>query len=80
MSCVSTGDLHICYGPEMEETFRKFDSERWCFKCRKRLKHFVVRLWPKEPSYYGPHTKMECEGCKEEHDQFPGCEFYRWEE
>jgi hypothetical protein len=77
MSCASSpdGKLHVCYGPPMEKSYTKQEPEvRWCFKCRKHLTHRWVMLFPKEPSYYGPTFYRECESCKEDHSQFPGCE------
>lgn len=66
--------LHICWGPAMEEVRREPWETRWCFKCRKVRKHDAVVYAPTEPSYYGPHVSVECEGCGEDHVHFPGCE------
>lgn len=65
--------VHVCWGPEMREAKREHWETRWCFKCRRHLKHDAVLMQPTEPSYYGPHWKVECEGCGEDHVWFPGC-------
>jgi hypothetical protein len=64
--------LHINWGPGYRERSREPWQTRWCFKCRKRLPHDVVIMEPVEPSYYGPHAKVECAGCGEDHVHFPG--------
>lgn len=64
--------LHVCRGPEMVERRREHWAIRWCFKCRERLPHEAVLMAPAEPSYYGPHWNVECEGCGEDHVHFPG--------
>lgn len=69
---MSVSNLFICLGPEMHERRREFWKTCWCFKCRKRLRHDAVLMAPDEPSYYGPHWRVECEGCGEDHVHFPG--------
>lgn len=66
--------LHVNYGPPMREAKRVPWETRWCFRCRKRLPHDAVLMEPTEPSYYGPHWDVECEGCGGDHVHFPGCE------
>lgn len=64
--------IHICRGPEMREFSRRVWEVRWCVRCRKRLRHVAVFMAPAEPSYYGPHWKVCCAGCGEDHVRFPG--------
>lgn len=72
MSELNTVTLSINYGPPMREARREQWEVRWCFKCRKRLMQWALFMVPTEPSYYGPHWKVECEGCGEDHVHFPG--------
>lgn len=59
----------------MIEKRRMAWETRWCFKCRKRRAHEAVLMVPADLlSYYGPHWKVECEGCGEDHVRFPGTE------
>lgn len=64
--------VDICTGPGMVEGRREDDRVRWCFQCRKHLPHFAVLMVPVGESYYGPHWQLECEGCGEDHADFPG--------
>jgi hypothetical protein len=65
--------LHVNWKPAMEEVRREHWQTRWCFKCRKRLRQDAVLMAPVEPDYYGPHWKVECEGCGQDHVHVPGC-------
>lgn len=64
--------VHVCRGPEMREYRREVWQVRWCFRCRRRLRHVAVLMVPTEPSYYGPHWEVRCAGCGGDHVRFPG--------
>lgn len=78
MTCEHYENLVTCRGPAMVEHKRELWKVTWCFKCRKHLKHDAVLMVQDpdtEPSYMGePYWNVECEGCGEDHVQFPGYE------
>lgn len=83
MSCqthdIGGATVHINYGPDMKEIFRKSEGEKWCFHCRKRREFFYVVTAPIEPSYYGPNPDVKCGHCNtSDADLFPGG-YREWE-
>lgn len=65
--------IHVHRGPQMREHHREPNAEhRWCFKCRKKLPHEKILMVPVGPGYHGPHWRVECSGCGEDHTRFPG--------
>lgn len=66
--------IHVLRTP-MHEVRREVWEVRWCFSCRRRLRHVAVLLVPDDPrSYYGPSWVVRCAGCGEDHVRFPGTE------
>ena len=74
MTCVSDGNVTVCYGPPMREhTREQHGEERWCFRCRKRRTFELVVSVPTGISYYDPHSWIECGTCHlTDGDVFPG--------
>jgi hypothetical protein len=73
----------IC-GDRMEETFRRPDGERWCFRCKSRRPFDYVVNSPVEdrenPSWYGPSPSIQCSTCGlVDGDMFPG-RYREWED
>lgn len=64
--------IHVTPGPSVELR-REVAGVKWCFACRKRLRHVAVALADAEPSYYEPIWVVRCAGCGEDHTHFPGC-------
>ena len=66
----------IC-APKTERMESKQRRVAWCFNCRKRLTHKLVILYAE---WWGATPKWECEGCGQDHMDFPGTvrEWY-WE-
>lgn len=70
--------VHVNWGPAMVEVKREDAGEKWCFGCRKRLRHDFVISAPAEPSYYGPSARHDCSGCRRDRTCFPGT-WVTWE-
>lgn len=67
--------IHVLVTP-MHEEARESAGDRWCFRCRKRLPHDdVLMVCDDRYSYYEPHWRIECSGCKGDFTQFPGVVF-----
>ena len=69
--------IHICPGPP-HEVWRKPDDRdtRWCFGCRKHLRHERVLYTDppeRQPSPYEPILVLECTRCHRDRTVFPGC-------
>jgi hypothetical protein len=65
--------LHILRTPTTKKPFAPRDIEtRWCFKCRKHLKHewFIHIPYGETGQYYEPHVAIECEVCKTDSTEF----------
>lgn len=71
---------HLCTGPKTRQKRTGEIERKWCFSCRKHLDHEVCGDTPIEISYYGTSWYWECPQCKGSHTQFPGCEFYEWDD
>lgn len=69
--CSTAGTLHITPGPSVRTPLGEFEV-RWCFRCRKRLRHERVVLEDPFPSYYEPLLVLACEGCGGDYTTFPG--------
>lgn len=78
---VGSACVTVCRGPAMVEAKREPDRVRWCFLCRRHLMHHAVLMAPVGESYYGPHWRLACDGCDEDHADFPGTyrDGPRWE-
>ena len=66
--------IHITPGPTVEIK-REVERVRWCFRCRRRLRHVAVLLDDppeRQPSYYEPVWVLRCAGCGKDHTWFPG--------
>ena len=76
MSLVVEGAIVVCRGPRMREFRREDWGVHWCFRCRRHLQHEAVLMVAEEgeEDWYGPHWRVECEGCGEDHVRFPGTE------
>ena len=54
----------------IEKPIRKRNRWKWCFRCRKHLRHMLTMFYDPQPSYYEPSVYWKCEGCKEDHTEF----------
>lgn len=64
--------IHILRPKNLQLIKEDREEARWCFKCRKRLEG-TWQLWAEPPgSYYDPHWAYHCDGCNEDHSNFPG--------
>ncbi len=64
--------LHILHTP-MRRFVEHYDSERWCFVCRKRRVFIDVVSVPTDlDSYYPPSRHIECIKGHVDGDCFPG--------
>lgn len=70
--------LHIAYGPQEILKVKQERKRRWCFKCRKRLRHRWELLdYSKDSVHWGwyePVWRLKCSGCNEDNTTFPGVE------
>ena len=70
MPCVRYKNGFVCrprkdaYKPQ-----NKF-STKWCFDCRKRLKHQLIMIF-EEGGWYDPEFHWECLACKKDRTEFP---------
>jgi hypothetical protein len=62
---------HIHRTP-MRETARYDEGVRWCFRCRRRVRFWMIVMETVEPSYYGPSATIRCEHGHHDGDCFPG--------
>ncbi len=89
MPCLTSkdGSITICRPGPMERKSYGFERKRrWCFKCRKHVRHEKISLIEKLRygmidgkrellnGYYDPVFCLDCPGCHEENIYFPGCE------
>jgi len=61
--CSTAEILRITPGPSMRTPLGEFEV-RWCFRCRKRLRHERVVLEDPFPSYYEPLKVLALRGLR----------------
>jgi len=60
----------VCTGGS--DVLRREDGGvRWCFGCRKHLRHTNVLIGERGPSYWEPRWVSLCWGCQEDRTEFP---------
>jgi hypothetical protein len=65
----------VCITPGPSHEYARLSvGDKWCFKCRKKLPHDLVRLGdpPDMESYYEPINVLWCSGCCGDYTRFPG--------
>lgn len=65
--------ISIC-GEALKEVSRRYDGNRWCFRCcDPRAFEFVISAPVGPMSYYGPTFSVQCASCGlVDGDLFPG--------
>lgn len=65
--------MHICC-PRMDvlATAVDFRETRWCFGCRKHLRHEWAMHGDPKPSYYDPLPSCRCSACGQDRTDFNG--------
>lgn len=66
--------LHICFSPKVDRWIEVPDepATRYCYACRKDLRHAWHFGFYDEPTYYEPPTELRCTGCGKDRTTFPG--------
>ena len=70
MACLHVAPgIYVCTGQNSKVTATEEYADKWCFKCRKRLRH---RLYIHTADYYDPEGSWDCPRCKTDSTRFPG--------
>jgi len=64
---------HICRPNGERRLVGKRRRKFWCFGCRKRTMHSLMRFFHTQPSWYEDWLWWECPECHQDNRSFPGC-------